>query len=206
MNGLHPLSRILALLLLAAVVQFMKLAVLVPVGLLLAAFALMRSPRLLKTMLYRSRWLLLTMLLIFAFSTPGEYLANWPFEAAPTYEGLTSGLLQAARLIVMLAGLAWLLGTTSREDLMAGIYLLLRPLRLLGLAPERFTARLWLTLHYVEQSPKTQQRFSWNRLDSIADTDEVSGPERLQLGIQRFSALDGLLLLAVLIGLTWWWA
>lgn len=198
------MTRILALLLLAVAVQFMRLAVLTPFGLLLAAIALLRTPLLLKTMLYRSRWLLLTMLLIFAFTTPGEYLPNWPFAVAPTYEGLTSGLLQAARLAVMLTGLALLLGATSREELMAGIYLLLRPLGLLGLAPERFTARLWLTLHYVEQSPRQHQRLSWKGLDGIADRNQVSGPERLQLVIPRFSALDGLFLLAILI--TFFWA
>lgn len=203
MPGLHPLTRILALLLLAVAVQSMPPAVLLPFGLLLAMVVLLRAPQLLKKMLTRSRWLLLTMLLVYAFTMPGEYLPDWPFEAAPTYEGLAAGLLQAARLAVMLAGLALLLATTARAQLMAGLYLLLRPLRIFGLAPERFTARLWLTLHYVEQASGEHPRLGWNSLDRIDDMDAAARPERLQLAMPRFTALDGLFLLLVLMALGW---
>lgn len=154
-------------------------------------------------LLRRVRWLLLSLLLIYAFNTPGEYLRSWPFELAPTYEGLSAGLLQSAKICIMLAGLALLLATTNRESLIAGFYLLSTSLRVLKLNPERFAARLWLTLHYVEQAPK---HASLNEVrGSIFDNLDVAssggreneGPELIQLKSPEPGHVD-LLVLVVL--------
>lgn len=149
-------------------------------------------------MLRRMRWLLISMVLIFAFNTPGEYLPQWPFELAPTYEGLHAGLLQAARLCMMLAGLALLLVTTNRENLMAGFFLLLYPLRFIKLHPERFAARLWLTLHYVDHAPPAQlnQNF-FGRIANmnISDEEAYSGPEQIHLNSPQLTWRDALVLL-----------
>src|SRR3546814_7169706 len=72
----------------------------------------------------------------------------WPFDFAPTYEGITAGFMQIARIGIMLAGVALLLTTTTRDNLMAGFFLVLYPLKWTGLNPERLAVRLWLTLHY----------------------------------------------------------
>jgi len=203
---LHPLTRILVLLLLAVLLQWLP-----PLGLSsvlgggLVILAGLCYPALLKKMLYRSRWLLLTLLLVYAFTTPGEYVAAWPFELAPTHEGLASGLLQAGRLITMLAGLSLLLGSTPRERLMAGIYLLLQPLRLLGLSPQRFTARLWLTLHYAEQAPQRVRGLKWAELWQFEQQEPVAENETLALEMPAFSWLDGLLL-GCLAGMMVWLA
>src|SRR5690606_10978811 len=94
-------------------------------------------------LLLRVRWLLITLVLIFAFNIPGEYVRSWPLEFAPTYEGFATRIMQSAKICIMLAALALLLGTTNRENLIAGFYQLLAPLRMLKLNPERFAARLW---------------------------------------------------------------
>ncbi|WP_286162421.1 CbiQ family ECF transporter T component [Methylobacillus flagellatus] len=108
------------------------------------------------SMLRRSRLLLLSLLLIYAWTTPGEYLPGWPLWLAPSYEGLAAGGLQLLRLALMLAALSLLLQTTSREQFIAGLLQLASPLRFIGLDPQRFAARLWLTLHYLEQMPPRQ--------------------------------------------------
>jgi energy-coupling factor transport system permease protein len=161
-------------------------------------------------LLRRVRWLLLFLLLIFAFNTPGEYVKQWPLDVgqafAPTYEGLSAGLLQTAKLCIMLAGLALLLATTNRENLIAGFYLLASPLRIIKLSPERFAARLWLTLHYVEQAPKTavekngvRQHIS-DRISELSMLEShINGaPEHIQLMLPDLTWRD-MLVLTILI-------
>lgn len=147
----------------------------------------------------RSRWLLVSLFLIYAFTTPGEYLHDLPFEILPTYEGIASGLQQMARLTLMLAGLALLLTTTKREQLMAGAYFLLRPLRWLGLAPERFAARLWLTLHYVEQTPLPRRQALHQLLESFhTHAESANGLEKITITLPNIRWIDALLLLGLL--------
>lgn len=111
----------------------------------------------------RLKWFYMVMLCIFAFNTPGEHLTGWPFEVSPTYEGLQAGLTQLLRIIAMLAALSLLLAANTKQQLISGLYFLLSPLKCVGLDSERFAARLWLTLHYVETQqpvPKNSDYFS----------------------------------------------
>src|SRR5690606_36766934 len=126
-------------------------------------------------------WILATLLVIYAFATAGEVPAQWPAcWLAPTLEGLHSGLLQCGRPSVMLAGLALLLATTGREQLIGGIYLLLRPLRHVRLEPQRFAARLWLTVHYVEQrQPQTMRGSLFERLTASQAPMEQPAPQHV---------------------------
>jgi energy-coupling factor transporter transmembrane protein EcfT len=151
-------------------------------------------------LLRRVRWILFFLILIFAFNTPGEYVRGWPWEFSPSYEGLSAGLLQAAKLCIMLAGLSLLLATTSRESLIAGFYLLASPLRILKLKPERFAARLWLTLHYVEQAPPAKierGRVRQSMLDRFSELGMIEGsasgaPEHIQLMLPSLTIYDKL--------------
>ena len=111
----------------------------------------------------RLKWFYLVMFVIFALNTPGEHVRNWPFSLSPTYEGLRAGLMQLLRITVMLAALSMLLASNTKQQLISGFYFLLSPLKWLGLDVERFAARLWLTLHYVElqqQAPKNAHIFN----------------------------------------------
>ncbi|HEY7986494.1 MAG TPA: CbiQ family ECF transporter T component [Methylophilaceae bacterium] len=151
---LHPVIRIISLILLAIALQMAKWRGLeLCFALLLFGLWQQQGGAEFIKLLRRARWLLLSILLIYAFATPGEYVPGMPVSIAPTYEGLRSGALQAMRLITMLAALAWLLAGCTREQLMSGIYTLLLPFKPLGANPERFAVRLWLTLYYVENAP-----------------------------------------------------
>jgi energy-coupling factor transporter transmembrane protein EcfT len=197
---LHPTTRILAFILLAIIVQRLTLVHLSILASVLAMLLVAVKASIFIQMLRRMRWLLLTMLLIYAFSTPGEYIAEWPYWVAPTLEGIDAGLIQALRLLAMLAGLALLLTLTDRDRLIVGFFVLLAPLRRLGLDPERFAARLWLTLHYVEkpQDKKTPAAmFEQLRDFHIVDTDEQ--PMTIQLTTYVFGWLDYALLFIVLV-------
>jgi energy-coupling factor transporter transmembrane protein EcfT len=141
----------------------------------------------------RSRWLLLVLLLVHAWSIPGAPL--WPSlgAAGPSQAGVYSGLLQSWRLVLVLAALAVLMTRLSREDLLAGIYTMLSPLRYLGQAPERIAVRIWLTLRYAESLMQNPQRISFRQrmqqLSALPDTpEEMMQP--LLLPIYRYGWLD----------------
>ncbi len=201
MNGLHPSVRIILLLGLGAAVQLLQWPGLAVTTTMLAALLLYFRAVLLFKILRRARWLLIFLLLIYAYTTPGEYLRGFQSDFLPTYEGITSGMLQITRLILVLAGLALLLVTTRREGIMAGTYLLLRPLRLLRFAPERFAARLWLTLHYVEQTPLPRGQALRHLLENFhSDLELANDMEKVVIDLPRFGWQDALALL-VLSGL-----
>lgn len=109
------------------------------------------------SMLKRVRWLIVVMLLIYAYSIPGQYFDYWFFETRPTYEGLQLGVMQMMRLLTMLAGVSCLIGLTQRSILIGGIYQLARPFRWLKLDAQRFAIRVGLTLQYVEADQHQRQ-------------------------------------------------
>lgn len=150
-------------------------------------------------LLRRTHWLLLFLLIIYAFNTPGEYLRQWPFDMAPTYEGLQSGLLQITRIVIMLAGVALLLKTTPREDLMAGFFLLMYPLKWIRLHPERLAVRLWLTLYYVEEDPPA--KFIAGFLESLDKLQNnvlpASAPEQIRFVLPALGWVDAAALIAL---------
>lgn len=100
-------------------------------------------------LLRRSRWLLLTMLVMFGWMTPGTPL---PVIPGATQEGLLLAADNIARLFIALATLALLLKALDPPKLVVGMRSLLAPLVLLGFSRDRIAVRLALTLHEVEAS------------------------------------------------------
>jgi len=195
---LHPSVRILYLFALAVAVYALGPRSLLILLALLAGLLLYFSAGNFLNMLKRMRWLFLFLIVIYALNTPGEYVRNWPVDLAPTYEGLEAGFWQVCKIAAMLAGVALLLKTTNRNNLMAGFFLLMYPLKWIRLHPERLAVRLWLTLHYVEQTPPARSISAF--LDSLDRVDkQEAGSEMLgniQLDIPRLSWRD---LVAVLL-------
>jgi energy-coupling factor transporter transmembrane protein EcfT len=208
----HPLIKILALLLLAASIyrfSFIELS-LVTCILLIALWSYRIRQYL--PMLKRMRWLLIAMFMIYAYSTPGEYLNSWPFDSsmshlAPTYEGLIAGLLQMTRLVAMLALVALVMGTTSKTGLIEGFYSLLKPLRYLGISPERFSARLTLTLQYIEVNNKAFEnqasikklQFNWQQFLNADRLDIDKDLRVIDLNITTLRWIDYLILIIMLV-------
>jgi energy-coupling factor transporter transmembrane protein EcfT len=114
-------------------------------GLVLAAMA--AAPSDLHLLVRRSRWLLLTILLMFGWLTPGTPLAAIP---GTTLEGLLLAADYIARLLVALATLALLLRSLDPPQLVAGMRAMLAPIELLGFSRDRIAVRLALTLQEVE--------------------------------------------------------
>lgn len=198
---LHPATKILLWVSLAAVLPWLA-----PLQLLACSLALVVSLQLIGAaefwkLLRRSRWLLLSLLLIYAFATPGNPLLSALGLFSPSREGLHSGALQAWRLTVLLSALALLLAATPRDQLLGGIYVLLRPLRPLHVNPEAVAARIWLTLHYAEQGAVHGQGPWHRRLQQALEPPAAAADKgRVVLQLEPFSWRDpAALLLALLL-------
>ncbi|HEY0666299.1 MAG TPA: CbiQ family ECF transporter T component [Gallionella sp.] len=191
----HPATQILVWCLLAVAMQ-----VLVPGTLLVASgsiltAALMLSRHKLVLLLRRTRWVMLSLLLIYAYSTPGHALLDGLGMLSPTHEGITDGMLQLMRLLASLAALAMLLERLHRDQLISGLYALFTPLRWLGVSRERLAVRLALTLHYAEVVV-LRGTSDWQATlrGLFAAHDEPQ--KEMSLPLLRFGLSDAVLLLA----------
>lgn len=193
---MHPVVKILYFLLTLLLVSFLSSLLLWIFCALLVMCAVKLNFKKFLRVIKRTKWLLISILIIYAFTTPGEYIQQFPADFAPTYEGSNLGLLQVAKLLIALAALNLLFATSSIESLMAGLYMLLSPLKLFGLNIERFTARLMLTLDYVEELiAENNQKFNFHQLDkidSISETDNIE--KKIVLVLPFFRWIDKLLL------------
>jgi energy-coupling factor transporter transmembrane protein EcfT len=192
MNGLHPASLILIWLAFAFCVPWLRPAELSAIVLLFSLLLLLRHSVQYLKLLRRSRWLLISLVLVYAFVTPGTAAVAVLGFYSPSREGLLSGGIQALRLISLLATLALLLATTSRERILAGLYFLLRPFNWIGVDIERVAARIWLTLYYAEKAEQHGPRRSGEWRERLQAALHGSGPEMvgIELKIGRLSRSD----------------
>lgn len=194
---IHPAAQILTWCLLVAAMQVLALATLFAVVVPILLFALALSRHKFIQLLRRTRWIMLSLLLVYAFSTPGEPLFDALGAFGPSREGLVDGVLQLARLLAALAALAVLLDRLHRHALIAGLYTLFAPLRLVGLSRDRVAVRLALTLHYAEVA--MLRSASWQdtlRSLTAEDGGQKTGDRKMELPLYRFGMLDALLLIA----------
>lgn len=165
------------------------------IGLPLIGAAFLRCAGHLLTLLRRTRWIMASLLLIYAYATPGEAVWASLAQFSPTIEGINDGLLQSGRLIFMLAGLSLLLSLLSQQQLISGLYTLCYPLQLIGLSRERLAVRLALTLHYAESAlHNTSSSWRGNMEHMLAPPPVAQ--QMIELHTKPFTWRDGLLLLA----------
>lgn len=154
------------------------------------------------SLLRRTRWILFSLLLIYAYTTPGTALWAPLGGISPTREGLLDGSLQLGRLVSVLSGLAILLELLPQSQLIGGLYSLAYPLRWFGLSRERVAVRLALTLEYAESAMRDTAS-DWRSTINSAMQPSADRTEHIELHVQPFCAVDILLLAAsatVLIG------
>jgi len=115
----------------------------------LVLMALITATSHIRLLLRRSRWLLLTMLVMFGWFTPGTPLS---FIPGASTEGLLLAMDNLARLLIALSIVALILKALSAPELVAGMRSLLAPLVLFKVSRDRIAVRLALTLNEVEAS------------------------------------------------------
>jgi energy-coupling factor transport system permease protein len=198
----HPAVQILVWMLLALLAQRLQPLALLVLTAVLFGLALRLCRKQLLSLLRRTRWILFSLLLIYAYTTPGTALWALLGVVSPTREGLLDGLLQLGRLVSVLSGLAILLELLPQTQLISGLYSLAYPLRWLGLSRERIAVRLALTLEYAESAMRDTAS-DWRSTIYAAMQPSADRTEHIELPVQPFRAVDVLVLAAcaaVLIG------
>jgi hypothetical protein len=153
----------------------------------------------------------MVMVLIIAFNTPGQHVTAWPFSISsdyisPTYEGIKAGFTQMLRILLMLASLSLIMAINTRQQLISGFYFIFLPLQYFGLKVERFAARLWLTLHYVELQGETRDKQNFisqlkNMTSLMADDvdNNINAETSIIFAVPGFNFADYLTLLLLIV-------
>lgn len=201
----NPATKILLWIWLAIAVQGLGAVPLTLLSVALAALLLAGCSTGALLMVRRARWLLLSLIAIYAFASPGDALFPALGTFSPSLQGAQEGAMQAWRLVVLLLALGLLLRSCDRSSLLSGFYILMRPFRALGIDADRIAVRLWLTLQYAEQQPRRNMQGWWNELRSTLDPAPDAASE-IALELPAFAWRDGfvLALAALLPGLAWW--
>lgn len=187
----HPASLLLSWAGYALALQWTRWTWLVPLLLITSSLALWLATRRSRQLLWRTRWLFLSLLLLFLFATPGEYLPGLPGQMGITYEGLAQGGEQIARLLILLLSLALLHEHLGNRGLMTGLYWLLQPFAWRDVT----VVRLMLVLEYVEQKSSVVAWRQW--FADEADVPEVVDGATCRLAQQPIAWPDRLLMLAL---------
>ena len=179
--SLHPATRLLIWLLVLVAVQCLSGAALLAglcVPLLLGRQVMRRGGKL----VWRTRWLLLSLFVIFAWGVAGEPL--WASDYAPTFDGLHEALTHLGRLVLVLMAVAAFLEKLSLPDLLAASHAVLGPWRRLGLDPDRGVVRLMLVLRYAETLPRPRD---WK---TLLDLPEMPLDEQVEIQQMPFGWRD----------------
>lgn len=190
----HPAALLLAWIGFALSLQWAGLAAVLAAAFLSLATALYFAPIRCRNLLYRSRWLLLSLAILFVFFTPGEYIDGVAGRIGITREGLVLGGEHLSRLLALLASLALLHEHLGTQGLLAGFYVLLSPLPW----REVTVVRLMLVLEDVERRPAGGWR-EWLSEAGAADGEATA----LSLQQQEFRMRDLVLIGALMVGLIW---
>lgn len=160
---LHPVIRVISLLVLAVLVIFGGWRALLPaLGGVIACYLL--SPqarwRTALPLLRRIRWLLLSIAIVYLWYTPGAPLWDAAPAWMPSWEGLLAGAQRALCLVALVLAVSLLLQTTPVDQLIGTLLWLFRPLAWLGLEYERLAVRIVLTMEAVSEiEAMYRQRF-----------------------------------------------
>lgn len=190
----HPATLLLAWLVFTLSLQWLDVFWLIAVGALCVVLALTLARERTRGLLRRSRWLLLSLAVLYFFATPGEYLPGFAGALGLTHEGLRQAAEQIVRLLAMLASLALLHRQLGTPGLLAGLHWLLWPFAW----REKTVVRLMLVLEMVER----RRAISWREWLAPADDEMPELPARLTLSMPRFHAADAGLLLLLAATLT----
>jgi energy-coupling factor transport system permease protein len=206
---IHPATALLLWLFFVIWLEFAAPFSLLVAGLILLPWLQIATRIQFRRYVRRSRWLLLSLLLVYAYATPGNLA--WPAlgSFSPAWQGLQYGLLRSARMLLMLAALAILMTYIHRQHLLVGLYCLLSPLKQLGIQVERLAVRLWLTLDYAETALAATHPVSFTkRMAALREGVPIptAAPGWIELPVMRASRSDyGLLILVACAGVLSLW-
>jgi len=178
----HPATLLLGWGVFVALVQPLFIAPLAWLAAVILPIAGILASRRTLLLFRRTRWLLLSIALLFPLATPGQRLPGVFGNIGFTFDGLLLALEHILRLLLLLASLAIVHERLGTAGMMTGLHWLLAPLAHWRTLRERIVVRLMLVLEHVENAPATSWR-EW------LDHDLV-GPNRMTLDVGTFSRID----------------
>jgi len=194
----HPAAQIITWSILVIIMQMLTVKALLMVAGIVLLWALLVSVDKFKQLVRRTRWIMLSLVLIYAFITPGQPLLVLLGEWGPSLEGVTGGAVQLLHLLAVIAGLAILLDRLGRDQLISGLYTMFAPLQWIGQSRERVAVRLALTLHYAEDAMLRKTPVWKDSLRSLFEPNHENGIP-IELVLHRFGFQDGLLIIVALL-------
>ena len=196
------MTQLLGFFVLAIIINDINISALIMLFMALFSVIIVKQQGQYLSTIKRFKWFFLVMMGIFAFNTPGEHIASWPFAISPTYEGLLAGSTQTLRICLMLAALSLIINANTRQQLISGFYFIFLPLKFLGLEVERFAARLWLTLHYVElqrDSNAKQNLFTQLKAMTSLQSSAIDEVVSITFKIPQFSLIDNAIIILLIV-------
>lgn len=143
--GLHPSLPILCWLLCALILPWVSdIASCVVFITIISVFLFRNKFSELLHIIYRIRWLSLTLWVSIAWSLPGDTIGYWYW--GPTFQGMMSANRYILNLWLLILLLQFIFLSLYPDELLGGMLFLARPLQFLGFPVERFMLRLQLTL------------------------------------------------------------
>jgi len=158
---MHPVIRVVSLLLLAGTLPFASPAALIVLaGLLLIAYFAFAAEHFAAwwRAVWRIRWLLLAILILYLWFTPGQPVFDHPHIYAPSWQGVQLGGFRCAVLLLLLGAVQLLLGSLQRDQLVAALIWVTQPFAWLGLNTAVFARRLALCLEWVPDAQAVMAR------------------------------------------------
>lgn len=209
---MHPGSRILIYVLAALVIPGLSFFLLLLL-LLAALAAIARLGRYPMNLIWRTRWLLLVLVLGYGFSVPGESVWDSLGAWAPSWPGLALGAERAAHLMVLLLWLDVLVLSLPSEQMLSGLHALMRPLKILNVDIRRIALRLALTLKAIERLERGNTGRHGDVLDKhrgnlrrLFDSEpDPCVPEWVTLQKHPVQVWDVLVPMLFLAGTIWMW-
>lgn len=198
-RGLHPAVSILCWLLYALTVEWARGFAVAGLAALTALVCVSQPDtrsaflRLLK----RSRWLFLSVAVVYAWTMPGVWICPQLGGLSPSGEGLALGGERITRLSLLLAALALLLQKVSRDDLVYGLYMLAWPFVKLGFDRRAFAVRLALALEWARSS-SARTRAGISDALQAALREPQGGPDEIAIQSRALAWRDGVALLMML--------
>ncbi|MDP5239798.1 hypothetical protein Q9Q94_09660 [Uliginosibacterium sp. 31-16] len=149
----------------------------------------------------RLRYIFLVLLILFAWQTPGTLMLPLIGVFSPTWDGLSAVREPALRLLAVVSVVALMLKYLSTDDWVSSLYVLVSPLRVAGVRPERFAVRLRLVLDYAGQ-----RDLNWRHCLDVAEQD-WSDPQDEAWPVRAVQIHDVLALLGLIAvaGGYWLW-
>jgi energy-coupling factor transport system permease protein len=186
---IHPATLLFAWGVLVALLQPLSALPLAWIATAVLPLALIFARRRTLALLRRTRWLFLSIAVLFALATPGQRLPGFAGDLGITHDGLLLATEHALRLLLLLTSLAVVHERLGTPGMMAGLYWLLAPLTRWRSLRERVVVRLMLVLDHVENTPAATWR-DWLNKDLV-------GPDRLGLSVGSLHLVDWVALVSL---------